>query len=325
MNSKLINNIIKPYLFLNPFNPESDFMKVHDFLDNIGIKNPEERFSDSCKRFPDGSQYRFEVPGIQKPGPLESLLDALDKYDVVIHRVTQTKGIMLLTDDEISAMVDMARSARIELFLSVGPRATYDTSASAKTPEGARIGYRLRGYDNLIYAIEDVKRAVNLGVRGIVVYDEGLLWVLNKMREEKELSSKVHFKVSAHCGHGNPASAMLLEKIGANSFNPVRDLQIPMLASIREAIEIPLDIHMENPKSSGGFIRHYEAPEIIKKACPVYLKTGGAVAAHHGYDTSSKEAGERAKQVLLVQSMIKRFYPDAVITPRGVDGLALPK
>ena len=45
---------------------------------------------------------------------------------------------------------------------------------------------------------------------------------------------------------------------------------------------------MENPKSSGGFIRHYEAPEIIRAAAPVYLKTGGAVAAHHGWETNKE-------------------------------------
>jgi hypothetical protein len=300
-------------------------MDTANFLNKIGISKPDNNLTDSPKRFPDGAQYRFEVPGIQKPGALEGLLDALDKYEITVHRVTQTKGIMLLTDQEILEMEDMARDARIELFLSVGPRAPYDTSASAKTKEGARIGYRLRGYDNLTYAIEDVKRAVDLGVRGIVVYDEGLLWVLGKMREEGEIPANVHFKVSAHCGHGNPASARLLEMMGADSFNPVRDLQIPMLAAIRDAIDISLDIHMENPKSSGGFIRHYEAPEIIRKACPVYLKTGGAVATHHGYDTTRKEAGERARQVLLVQSMINRFYPEAIISERGAADLAIPE
>jgi hypothetical protein len=300
-------------------------MDTRNFLNKIGINKVDDNLPDSSKRFPDGAQYRFEVPGIQKPGALESLVESLDKYEVMVHRVTQTKGIMLLTDREILEMADLARDARMELFLSVGPRAPYDTSASAKTKEGARIGYRLRGYDNLTYAIEDVKRAVDLGVRGIVVYDEGLLWVLGKMREEGELPSDVHFKVSAHCGHGNPASAHLLEMIGADSFNPVRDLQIAMLAAIRQSINISLDIHTENPQSSGGFIRHYEAPEIIKKAGPVYLKTGGAVAAHHGYDTTRKEAGERARQVLLVQSMINRFYPEAVISEKGVGDLVIPK
>lgn len=300
-------------------------MRIEDFLEKIGIEEADSNLEISEKSFPDGAQYRFEVPGIQNPGAMAALVDATDDYGVKVHRVTQTKGIMLLTDNEIEEMVDIALDGRMELFLSVGPRATYDTSASANTPEGARIGYRLRGYKNLLYALEDVKRATLLGVRGIVVYDEGLLWVLNKMRNQGELPRKTHFKVSAHCGHGNPASAKLLEEIGADSFNPVRDLQIPMMSAIRKSINISLDLHMENPKSSGGFIRHYEAPEIIRSAAPVYLKTGGAVAAHHGWETTKSQAAERVRQVYLVQSMINRYYPDAKISNLGTSDMSLPE
>jgi len=60
---------------------------------------------ESKKRFDDGAQYRFEVPGIQKPEALNSLIDALDDYELVVHRVTQTKGIMLLTDSEIEEAI----------------------------------------------------------------------------------------------------------------------------------------------------------------------------------------------------------------------------
>lgn len=284
--------------------------KTRLFLEKMGITGNYE-IIESQKRFDDGAQYRFEVPGIQKPGAMHALVDAMDEFEVNVHRVTQTKGIMLLTDAEIEEMHNLAVDNNMELFLSVGPRATYDTSASAQTNEGARIGYRLRGYDNLVYAIEDVKRAVNLGVKGIVVYDEGLLWVLNQMRSDDELPGDVHFKISAHTGHGNPASAQLLEKLGANSFNPVRDLQMHMISAIRQSIDISIDLHTENPKSSGGFIRHYEAPDIIKVAAPVYLKTGGAVAGHHGWDTTETQARERIRQVYLVQSMIDRYYPEA--------------
>ncbi|MDI6723228.1 MAG: peptidase [Methanobacterium sp.] len=298
-------------------------MRTSEFLKTIGIEN--DNLKQSKKRFPDNCQYRFEVPGIQKPGAMRALIEATDKYEVEVHRVTQTKGIMLLTDSEILKMADIAKDAKIELFLSVGPRATYDTSASARTEEGKRIGYRLRGYDNLVYGIEEVRRAADLGIRGIVVYDEGLLWTLGKMREEGEIPEDIHFKVSAHTGHGNPASAMLLEEIGADSFNPVRDLQIPMIASIRNAINISIDLHTENPKSSGGFIRHYEVPDIIKYAAPVYLKTGGAVAGHHGWDTTEKQAEERIRQVSLVQNMINRYYDDAVMSKRGASDLAIPK
>lgn len=298
-------------------------MNTKEFLKKIGIEN--NQLEESKKRFADGTQYRFEVPGIQKPGAMRALIDATDKYGVEVHRVTQTKGIMLLTDSEILEMVDIAKDAKIELFLSVGPRATYDTSASARTEEGKRIGYRLRGYDNLFYAIEDVRRAIDLGIRGIVVYDEGLLWTLDKMRESGEIPKDTHFKVSAHTGHGNPASAKLLEEIGADSFNPVRDLQINMIASIRNTIDISIDLHTENPKSSGGFIRHYEVPDIIKYAAPVYLKTGGSVAGHHGWDTTEKQATERIRQVSLVQDMINRYYQDAEMSKRGAADLAIPK
>ena len=222
-------------------------------------------------------------------------------------------------------MADLARDYGCELFLSVGPRATYDTSATVHTKEGSRIGYRLRGYDNLVYAIEDVKRACRLGVRGILLYDEGLLWALNRMREGGEIPSNVHFKLSAHAGHSNPASAKMLEELGLDSFNPVRDLQIAMLASIRNACDMVLDLHTENPKSTGGFIRHYEVPKFIQVASPVYLKTGGSVAANHNWDTTASEAIARIKQVRLVKRMIDEYCPDAVVSPDRSSDLAVPE
>ena len=298
--------------------------KTKDFLKKIGINEVDSGF-ESNKTFNDGGQFRFEVPGIQSPKTMEALLDEAQNQDLTIHRVTQTKGIMLLSDEEIIQMVDLAKEYGCELFLSVGPRATYDTSATVHTKEGSRLGYRLRGYDNLVYAIEDVKRAVHFGVRGILLYDEGLLYALNQMRSADELPKNLHFKMSAHAGHGNPASAKLLQSIGLDSFNPVRDLQIPMLASIRKAIDIPIDLHTENPKSTGGFIRHYEVPKFIKVASPVYLKTGGSVATNHNWDTSQKEAVARVKQVKLVNRMIKEYVPDYVMSSIKSNDLAIPK
>lgn len=272
---------------------------------------------DSQKRFPDGGQYRFEVPGIQGPSSMRALLEQLDKYGIEIHRVTQTKGIMVLTDDEISEMVQLAKQYNVELVLAIGPRATYDTSASVHTEEGQRMGYRLRGQDQIVRAIEDVKRAIKLGCTSFLVYDEGSLWILNEMRKDGHISANVKFKVSAHTGHGNPCSAKLLESIGANSINPVRDIQLQMLSSLREAIDIPIDVHTENPESSGGFIRHYEVPEMIRVTSPIYLKTGGSVAKTHSWETSDADAKKRAKQVLLVKRMIDTYYPDAVYVSKN--------
>ena len=298
--------------------------KTKDFLDKIGIS---ETFDDyiSDKRFEDGGQYRFEVPGIQSPNTMNALLRESEKNNVFIHRVTQTKGIMLLSDEEIKKMVDLAIDYGCELFLSVGPRATYDTSATVHTKEGSRIGYRLRGYDNLVYAIEDVKRACSLGVRGILLYDEGLLWVLNKMRKVGEIPKNTHFKLSAHAGHSNPASAKLLEEHGLNSLNPVRDLQIPMIAAMRNAVDMAIDLHTENPKSTGGFIRHYEVPKFIDVAAPVYLKTGGSVATNHNWDTTEKEAIARIKQVMLVKRIIDSYCPESIVSPSKSEDLSVPE
>ncbi len=295
-----------------------------DFLKKIGIEEVSRDYV-SNKRFGDGGHYRFEVPGIQSPKTMNALLEASLENDIFIHRVTQTKGIMMLSDEEISEMVELAKNYACELFLSVGPRATYDTSATVHTKEGSRIGYRLRGYDNLVYAIEDVKRACRLGVRGILLYDEGLLWVLNQMRRDGEIPGNVHFKLSAHAGHSNPASAKLLESQGLDSLNPVRDLQIPMIAAIRDACNMSIDLHTENPKSTGGFIRHYEVPDFIRVASPVYLKTGGSVAANHNWDTTESEAVARIKQVKLVKRVIDEYSPDAVASPAKSDDLAVPE
>lgn len=295
-----------------------------EFLKKIGINEVFDDFK-SDKRFDDGGQYRFEVPGIQSPKTMKALLAESVKQNIFIHRITQTKGIMMLADEEIKEMVDLAINYGCELFLAVGPRATYDTSATVHTKEGSRIGYRLRGYDNLVYAIEDVKRACRLGVRGILLYDEGLLWVLNQMRRDGEIPENVHFKLSAHAGHSNPASAKLLESQGLNSFNPVRDLQIPMIAAIRDSCDMAIDLHTENPKSTGGFIRHYEVPKFIKVASPVYLKTGGSVAANHNWDTTEKEAIARIKQVALVKRIINEYCLDAVVSPVKSDDLSTPE
>lgn len=292
--------------------------ETREFLKSIGLPGGDAYdLPTSEKRFNDGGQYRFEVPGIQGPKVMEALLEEMDRYGIYLHRVTQTKGIMMLTDNEIMEMVKLAKEAEADLILAIGPRATTDTSASVNTAEGVRMGYRLRGQEQIVRAVEDVKRAASFGCRSFLVYDEGCLWLLNEMRKAGEIPEDCHFKVSAHAGHGNPCSAKLLETIGANSINPVRDIQLQMLAAMRQAIDIPIDIHTENQKSTGGFIRHYEVPEMIRVAAPIYLKTGGSVAQTHSWDSTESDAKKRAKQVSLVKRVIDAYYPEAVQSPKG--------
>jgi hypothetical protein len=292
--------------------------ETREFLKKIGMPSGDAYdLPTSEKRFSDGAQYRFEVPGIQGPGTMKALLDELDVLGIAIHRVTQTKGIMLLSDEDIQKMVTLAKQHQVELVLAIGPRATYDTSASVHTPEGQRMGYRLRGQEQIVRAIEDVKRAAGFGCRSFLLYDEGCLWVLNEARKAGEIPEDCRFKISAHTGHGNPCSGKLLENTGADSFNPVRDIQLQMMAAIRQAIDIPLDLHTENPASSGGFIRHYEVPEMIRVGAPLYLKTGGSVAKTHSWESTDADAKKRAKQVALVKRVIDSYYSEAVCSEKG--------
>lgn len=292
--------------------------RTREFLKKLGLPGGDAYdLPTSDKRFSDGAQYRFEVPGIQGPKVMEALLESMNQYNIPLHRVTQTKGIMMLTDNEIIQMVELAKAAETDLILAVGPRATTDTSASVHTEEGVRMGYRLRGQEQVVRAIEDVKRAVAFGCKSFLVYDEGCLWVLNEMKKAGEIPIDSIFKISAHAGHGNPCSAKVLEMLGASSINPVRDIQLQMLAAMRQAIDIPIDIHTENPKSTGGFIRHYEVPEMIRIAAPIYLKTGGSVAVTHSWDSTESDARNRAKQVSLVKRMIESYYPEAIGSKKG--------
>lgn len=293
--------------------------ETRSFLKSIGLPQGDAYdLPTSEKRFPDGAQYRFEVPGIQGPGAMRSLLTEMDQYEMTIHRVTQTKGIMSLLDEDIVEMVELAKDFQVQLVLAIGPRATTDTSASVKTQEGQRMGYRLRGQEQIVRAIEEVKRASRLGVRGFLLYDEGCLWVLNECRKAGEIPPNCSFKMSAHAGHGNPCSAKLLEQNGVDSLNPVRDIQLQMLAALRQTIDIPIDIHTENPASSGGFIRHYEVPEMVRIAAPLYLKTGGSVAETHSWDTTVEDAKKRAKQVMLIKRVLDEYYPEATCSPKSL-------
>lgn len=297
---------------------ESDMKETRLFLEKLGLpKGDDYSLPTSEKRFKDGAQYRFEVPGIQGPIAMKALLEEVDSRNLTIHRVTQTKGIMLLSDSDIQEMVKLASQAEVDLILAVGPRATYDTSATVQTVEGQRMGLRLRGQEQVIRAVEDVKRAIALGCNSFLLYDEGLLWLLNEMRKEGEIPKEIKIKVSAHTGHGNPCSFKMLENLGANSINPVRDLDLPMLSSLRQAIDVPIDLHTENPESSGGFIRHYEVPEMIRLTAPLFLKTGGSVAKTHTWETTAADAKQRAKQVQLVRRVIVQYYPEAICSEKG--------
>ena len=280
---------------------------------------------ESTKRFPDGAHFRIEIPTVNSVDALRSIFETAEKLGIVVNRVDETYGIFRYTAQEVKDYARIGREYGAEINMAVGPRATYDTGATVLTSQGVRIGYRLRGMEQVVRAVEDVKRACEAGIRGILVYDEGLLWVLKEMREAGELPSNLHYKLSAHCGAGNPASFRVLDQLGADSINPVRDLQLPMLAALRAAVDVPLDIHTDNPPGSGGFIRTYEAPEITKVAAPVYLKTGNSQVSGHGQRTTAADAERMVGQAAIVVEFMKKYMPEAVQSKPHAEGLSVPE
>ncbi len=301
------------------------FEATRKFMKKIGL--PEGDLWDlptSDARFPDGAAFRIEVPTVNSSAAVAALLETSDKMGITINRVTETYGMFRHTAQEIKEYVKLCHDYGAELLMSTGPRATYDTGATVLSPQGVRISYRLRGMEQLLRGIEDIKRGIDLGVRGFLIYDEGMLWVVNEMRKEGELPKEIIFKTSAHLGHCNPASFKLLESLGADSINPVRDLQLPMIAALRAAVKVPIDVHTDNPPGSGGFIRVYEAPEIARIAAPVHLKTGNSVVGGHGEMTSAAEGKRMAEQAAIVVEMLGKYYPHLKQSKRFAEDLRIP-
>ena len=117
--------------------------------------------------------------------------------------------------------------------------------------------------------------------------------------------------------HGNGASFRLLEQCGADSINPVRDLSLDMLCALRASVSVPLDVHTDCPEGSGGFIRTYEAPEIVRCCAPVYLKIGNSALAAHGSLPTEADAARMAQQAAIVMEMLERYLPEARQLARG--------
>lgn len=274
----------------------------------------------SGKRFEDGAQYRIEIPSTEGPKALATVISEADARSVPVHRVSQGSGIMLLTDDEIREMVLMGERRDIEVNLFVGPRATFDIGAQAYAAAGKALGLSLRGSDQLVYAVEDVRRAVSLGVRSVLVSDVGLLQILGQLKRSGDLPEDLILKTSVMMAPANPASARVLEDLGATTINVPSDLTLSQLAAIRAAIDAPIDLYVEAPDNIGGFVRHYEVPDFIRVGAPLYVKLGLRNAPDiypsgtHIEGTAVALSKERVRRAQLVLDRIAQYAPELLMS-----------
>jgi len=285
--------------------------------------------------FPDGANYRMEISGVERLSTLEALVDEMEKRDVPVHRlISVVMGSTYLDDEELEDFARLAKEKRMEVIMTPGPRSGWDTGRQIATPEGVLSGARIRGSDNLSYLIADIIRCVELGFRGFLVMDEGALWLLSQLRKDGVIPKDTVFKVSIYAGHGNAAGAKVLESLGANTFNPLGDLSLPMFASIRKAVKIPLDVHIILSESFGGFNRMWEGAELARVTSPCYFKIepGTALAIGSGLyrpwtsdDLLAKMIRDKVKYAEIIRDLIEKINPELKLSEQGPKDLAVPK
>lgn len=301
------------------------------FLESMGLPPRDlHELPDSSTRFPDGAQYRIEIPSTEGPRALEAIIEEADRLHVLIHRVSQGSGVFLQTDQELDTMAHLGAESRLEVSLFARPNAGWDASAMVRAPAGGILAPTARGSEQLVHNLEDIKRAAEHGFRSVLIADLGVLATFSAMRADGVLPLDMQAKISVMLPVANPATAKVISNLGANTLNLPTDLSLAQIAAIRAAVDLPLDLYMEAPDNIGGFVRLYEIPEIVRIAAPVYLKFGLRNApdiypsGSHLESTAIALSRERVRRARLGLELLQRYYPDAITSERGAAGLAVP-
>ena len=307
--------------------------KIRNFMEKEGIPGRDAwDLPTSEKRFADGANFRIEIAGVERASTMEAMIDEANKRKLTIHRaITAVGGSTYCDFQELKDMAQMAHDEKIEIIMTVGHRKGWDPgSKEISTSEGAMQGFRLRGSDNISYHIADIMRNIEAGHRGFLVYDEGVLFLLNKMRMEGSIPEETIFKFSVFGGYCSAAGARVIETMGANSMNPISDVSLPILGSIRQAVDIPLDVYIIIVDAFGGMFRAYETPEIARVASPCYFKFEPGTSEGDIYKpwmTEDWHQGlirEKIKIASIVMEIMQRHAPELKISPKGPTDLVLP-
>src|ERR671937_2753910 len=158
-------------------------MTIRDELEQLGLPPADlHELPTSEKRFPDGAQYRIEIPSTEGPRCLDAVLDEAARLDVPVHRVSQGSGVFLLTDAELDEVVAVATAANVEVSLFARPNAGWDASATSRAPAGGPLAAAARGQEQLVAVLEDVLRAAEHGIRSVLLADVGALDAFSRLR-----------------------------------------------------------------------------------------------------------------------------------------------
>ena len=290
----------------------------------------------SPKRFPDGAHYRIEISGVEGPKVLEALIAEKNRRNVPVHRlVSVVQGGILFDRHELRDFAQMASAEKMEVVAVPGPRNGWDIGRQYASSEGMRCGMNHRGSDELRKVIGDMMRMYEEGIRGFMIVDEGMMWLIKAMQEQGNFPKDVAIKLSVWASISSAAGAKLVESLGVSSFNPPADMTLPMLASIRRAIDIPMDFYIYTSMSFGGSNRFYDGPEVARIAAPCYFKiepgvalsAGGGESLYQPWVSDDEHISlikKKVKWAGVIRELIEENQPDLKISEQGPSDLHVP-
>lgn len=279
--------------------------KGYPYTDILSLKKSQYEFSG-------GGQYGVELPVINSFEVLKKTINLLQEEGVYCTVFNETLGAHLISDSEISDMLELCRENGYGFVFSTGPRPEYDIKASFyRTEFGLEVGRKLNNNDALRASIEDVFRLVDLGCTGITFYDIGVLRMAKEMRDEGVIPKNIQFKSSSHCMATNPMIAKIFSENGADSTVVLHDLTLPVLQEMRKinpttVFDVPIDCY----KTKGGYIRYNELAEIVQVVAPVMLKMGTSAQSHPQDAIKEDVILKRINRVKLGQEVLDRYLKD---------------
>ncbi len=279
--------------------------------DNIKIE-------ESKQSFDNGATYGIEIPVINSFSVLKKTISSLSDYNLQCDRFNETKGVFLLSDSEISDMLALCRESNIGITFSLSARPEYDVSSSFyKSAFGMEQCRKLNNMRSISATLDEACRLATLGCRGLIVYDIGVLSLLNQMRTDGLLPSDMYFKASSHCMATNPFITQLLFQQGANSVTTVHDASISILQQTRKLcgnnhiLDIPIDVYADK----GGFIRFNEIADIILTSSPCILKLGASAQKNPYNHVGDDIVKERVRRAALAHEHLVRQLGDDIKKP----------
>ncbi len=91
-----------------------------------------------------------------------------------------------------------------------------------------------------------------------------------------------------------------------------------MLAALRSATTLPLDVYVEAPDDMGGFVRNYLVPEIVRVAAPVHVKVGLRNATFvypsgiHLQAAAVAQGREKVRRAALLERLLAELAPELI-------------